>query len=210
MPGSSIELATTRKRRIAFQEKTVVHAYCDTFLTREQRKFACWYSNAELEECRLDAKLSIKLLVHFNGDISRIDQSKVEVRGLEKYGSGDLQEMKRKKVVVRSVLKQQQYLRANQKATTATLPKERFSAISCTLSQPSVILARKLASSSSERVLSCDCWKEELPFFDEESSIPMISDEDREPGTTDTDRKRKVLSRPSSDNKRICIMATGS
>ena len=198
-----------KRTRIGFVERTVVHVYCDN-LTREQRKYACWYSNAELEECRLDAKLGIKLLLHFKGDISRIDKSKVTVRGLEKYGSIELQELKRKKVAVRTVLHRQKELRAEEPSSQS--PKNNkvtFSSILSTLSQPSIILARKLASP--HPVLSCDCWKEDLArLSNSDTSRAIIQRAERHFQTEEGGdvQKRELLSdSSSSSNKRRRIVA---
>jgi hypothetical protein len=124
-------------RRVQFTEEPSIQVYDDD-LSRDKRKQLCWYNESELEECRLDARLAIKLLVHFKGKLP----DGINFRGVEKYGSIALQKFKKRRVVVTSVLLRQLEHRSEteNKACPIKMTQD-LAVLSSELSKPSTLLA---------------------------------------------------------------------
>jgi hypothetical protein len=137
----------TNRRRVQFSEKPpsvlVFEDGCD-LISREERKQLCWYNESELAECRLDARLAIKMLIQFKGNLP----DGVNFRGVEKYGSIELQKFKKRRVVVHSVLLRQMEHRHRHQSQTdkaacccPTKMALDLAALSRHLSKPSTLLA---------------------------------------------------------------------
>jgi hypothetical protein len=126
--------------RVQFTEEPSVQVYEDD-LSRDKRKQLCWYNESELEECRLDARLAVKLLTHFKGKFpDGIDR--YSFRGVEKYGSVALQRFKKRRVVVNSVLLRQVEHRSQTEKACPTKMTHDLAALSRKLSKPSTLLAQ--------------------------------------------------------------------
>ena len=124
-------------RRVQFTEEPSIQVYEDD-LSRDKRKQLCWYNESELEECRLDARFAIKLLLHFKDKLP----DDVNVRGVEKYASMALQKSKRQRVVVHSVLlRQLEHRSQTESKACPTKMTQDLAALSRQLSKPSTLLA---------------------------------------------------------------------
>jgi hypothetical protein len=123
-------------KRVQFTAEESVQVYEDG-LSRDKRKQLCWYNESELEECRLDMRLAVKLLLHFKGKLP----DGINFRGVEKYGSIALQNFKKRRVVVHSVLLRQLEHRSQTEKVCPTEMTNDLAALSRQLSKPSTLLA---------------------------------------------------------------------
>lgn len=137
----------TEPKRVSFS--TTQKAYCNPHdLSVEELKSMSWYSEAELKESRKDARIALEALHEAGGNFDLIDDSKICLRGIEKYADV-VAKVTRQRRLIQSILEQQATNRKNGSATTSG--GDHLAVLSKFLSTPSIQLAQFYAAHNAQQ-----------------------------------------------------------
>jgi hypothetical protein len=145
--NEAIATIMTEPKRVSFS--TTQKAYCNPHdLSVEELKSLTWYSETELKESREDARMALEALHEAGGNFDLIDDSKICLRGIEKYADV-VAKVTRQRRLIQSILEQQATNRQNGSATTSG--GEHLAVLSKFLSTPSIQLAQFYAAHNAQQ-----------------------------------------------------------
>ena len=189
-PTATTPTATMKQlKRVSFA--TTQKAYCNPHdLSVEELKALCWYNETELEDSREDARIAIEALQEVDGNFEAVDESKICLRGIEKYGDVMAKVMGQRRLV-QSVLDQQMTNRNNR----TTSGEGHLAVISRFLSQPFIQVAQFHAARNAMQPLHAAATHNDQTVL-----VELINAKSDTP-TTCTKRRREEVDGDSSETK---------
>ena len=186
-------------RRVSFA--TTQKAYCNPHdLSVDELKALCWYSEVELEESREDARIAIEALQGAEGNFEAVDESKICLRGIEKYGDvmGKVMGQRR---LVQSIL-DQQVTNRNNKTTSG---EGHLAVISRFLSQPFIQIAQFHAARNAAMMQQAVCTNTAPSHNDQQQPVlvELINDKSSDASNLCSKRRREDFEGISLESKRV-------
>lgn len=144
-PSDTMTMRETK--RVSFASTQTLFFRPD-YLTSEERKVLCWYTNEDLEHSRSETMEALRRLKEVDGNIDALDKAAgICLRGIEKYADA-VAKYRNQKLFVDSVLRQQT---ANRQSA-AKVAEEHLATLCRYMSQPSKEMALFYASRSAEEI----------------------------------------------------------
>lgn len=142
------------KKRVSFSSEQTLF-FAGHFLSPDERKELCWYTNEDLLHSRNEAREALRILQEVDGNVDAV-ADEICLRGIEKYADA-VGKIRSHRTFVESVLQQQVSNRQN--ATKAG--EEHLATVSRYMSQPSREMAMYYAARSIQQQIEDEEEKKE-------------------------------------------------